>query len=715
MKIDRFLADTPQQMLYAMRLGKTVFVTRGRQEKRARHILHLVRDGEVDTYFGSPYIWMKMRELAGANADRLPPSLRNVLLGGAPVTADFLSALRGWLHDDTQLLMLYGLTETGVVCTARSEDKLNWKGQGDLVGIPLDGIDIDIVDPDKNAIGEVVVHSPSLYAGYLGEKQRSPEEGLHTGDLGRLMKMNDRPMLVLAGRAKDMIIRRGVNIYPGVLEPVIRSFRDEHGPLMQQCALVGLWNEARQDEDVVLCVERGSGRPSLQVGELHRRVSIEVGPDGAPDHILMVDIIPVTGRQNKIDRNTLRTLAISGMMIGNKVSRIDKTDWRWLPAAQVPFGYRAFFKKSRILLKKEQAPFRVLTQTAFRLVFHAINQVSWFCDELIRFRWRQTQLQGPLFILGHQRSGTTFLHRLLTNDKVNFRALKLHEMLFPAITFQSMLGNLVTMDGLLGGICRGGFNRLQTRLFGSLDDIHRIRFDEIEEDEFALWTIYASAMCVNDAPSTAVVPELDELRHFHEWPRQRQVEALGWYRACLLKKVYRTSIDLAHNIPWVVSKNPAFTKLITFLRCVFPAARFVYLVRDPVETISSRLSLVREIWRRRCPGFQQLTAEQVEVILQDSIYTYLAAERDLRLIPADQWLIVTYSELINNPREITERIYDHLDLPNPKCFNLQVPDNTVTKRKKSSTSHTYRLDEFGLDESRVRQALSVVFDRYEFR
>src|SRR5262249_25557321 len=43
LQAERFLADTPQQVLYALRLGKSVYVTRGRRDRRARDVLRLVR------------------------------------------------------------------------------------------------------------------------------------------------------------------------------------------------------------------------------------------------------------------------------------------------------------------------------------------------------------------------------------------------------------------------------------------------------------------------------------------------------------------------------------------------------------------------------------------------------------------------------------------------------------------------------------------------
>jgi acyl-CoA synthetase (AMP-forming)/AMP-acid ligase II len=305
----QILADSPQQVLYALRFGRSVHVTRGRQYRRARHTLQLIRTGAVDTYFGAPSIWMRMMDLVGNGAAPLPATLRTVLLGGAPVTRDFLKRLQGWLHPTTHVQILYGLTEAGVVCTISSADKLAWNGAGDLVGYPVPGVDLEISAQASEEIGEVVVHSPSLFTGYLGERERGQGNGLMTGDLGRLIEVSGKCALELAGRSKDMVIRRGVNIYPATVEPVLRELRDGLGPLFQDCALVGVWNESRQDEDLVLCIEPRPSPPSPSNNELLNRVAAAAGPDATPDHILVVQAMPVIGRQHKIDRVALRRRA----------------------------------------------------------------------------------------------------------------------------------------------------------------------------------------------------------------------------------------------------------------------------------------------------------------------------------------------------------------------------------------------------------------------
>lgn len=161
--VANFLADTPQQILYAIRLEKTAYVTKGKTKKRARSVFELVTSGNIDSYFGSPYVWVEMMKCFQNQITCLPVSLKLILLGSAPVTPEFLSNLKKWLHPNTQIITIYGLTEVGPVCTATAEEKISWfRKEGDFLGTPLPGIRIEI-DRTKDDTGEILVRSPSLY------------------------------------------------------------------------------------------------------------------------------------------------------------------------------------------------------------------------------------------------------------------------------------------------------------------------------------------------------------------------------------------------------------------------------------------------------------------------------------------------------------------------------------------------------------------------
>lgn len=386
-------------------------------------------------------------------------------------------------------------------------------------------------------------------------------------------------------------------------------------------------------------------------------------------------------------------------------------DWNRLPGLVIPFNWRAFWQKHRTLYRDLSDLGGITSSIASRFGLHVFGQIGWTLDAVFDAGWQKTKMAPPVFILGHQRSGTTLLHRLLSGDKTHARSLLLHEMVLPSITTQRTIAAIGRVDRkLANGWLAKRFQAFQERIFGPLDYMHRLRLDEIEEDEFVLWTIYASTMVINDAPLNTVHKDLEELRDFHKWPVERQIDAFGWYRACLLKKVYRAPSPDEH-LPWIVSKNPHFSQKIPELMRVFPDARLIYIVRNPLETIASRLDLIRGIWRHRFPEFKDMTKEQAEAIVKDSLRTYLNAERDFYDVPESQRMIVVYDDLLQRIPETVYAIYEKFGLPGPDA-NLEAMLEEIRQRPRHVSQHHYDLEEFGIDPAELREKLAPVFQNH---
>ncbi|WPB74748.1 AMP-binding protein [Archangium violaceum] len=154
----------------------------------------------------------------------------------------------------------YGLTEASPVLTV-SETNVN-KRQPGTVGKALPGVELKILEPDNEGIGEVLARGPSVMAGYFGDKEATDavlKEGwLYTGDLGRL---DAEGRLYLVGRKKDVIIdANGKNVYPDELEEV-------YGPHshIKELSIVGLPDEAGGEKVACLCVPDYKERPREEV------------------------------------------------------------------------------------------------------------------------------------------------------------------------------------------------------------------------------------------------------------------------------------------------------------------------------------------------------------------------------------------------------------------------------------------------------------------
>ena len=144
--------------------------------------------------------------------------LRALFVGGAftePATLQFFYDL------GIPVANGYGLTEAGTAVTLNDFNPF----RPDTVGRPLPGMEVRIVDPSDEGIGEVAVRSKTVMSHYLDDPEMTAEtivDGwLMTGDLGR---MDATGHLQLFGRKKNMIVTAGgKNIYPEDIETVFEG------------------------------------------------------------------------------------------------------------------------------------------------------------------------------------------------------------------------------------------------------------------------------------------------------------------------------------------------------------------------------------------------------------------------------------------------------------------------------------------------------------
>ena len=216
----------------------------------------------------------------------LPGSLRQVLLGAAPVLPPLLRRARAVLPG-VEFLAVYGMTEILPVAVATAEEKLAHPGPGDLVGAPLPGVRARVDDE-----GRLVVGGANL-GHYLGEPRRTEHT---TGDLAHI---DDDGAIVLHGRATDMIIRGRTNIYPGLHEPAITEL-----PGVAQALLVGV-PDAIGDDRVVLALVAAPGTPPGLDRRVRAALPALIDAAALPDEVVLVDAVPVAGRTRKPDRAAL--------------------------------------------------------------------------------------------------------------------------------------------------------------------------------------------------------------------------------------------------------------------------------------------------------------------------------------------------------------------------------------------------------------------------
>lgn len=185
--------------------------------------------------------------------------LRALFVGGAftePATLQFFYDL------GVPVANGYGLTEAGTAITLNDFKPF----RADTVGKPLPGMEVRIIHPDTDGIGEVIVKSKTVMSQYLDDPDLTAATivngWLHTGDLGRLDNMGH---LQLFGRKKNMIVTGGgKNIYP---EDIENNF--EGLPVKEFCVFAAnfVWPIRKMTGEQLIIVLRLDG-PSELTNEL---------------------------------------------------------------------------------------------------------------------------------------------------------------------------------------------------------------------------------------------------------------------------------------------------------------------------------------------------------------------------------------------------------------------------------------------------------------
>ena len=231
---------------------------------------------------------------------------RNVRLfvsGSAPLLPETFAAFRE--RTGRTILERYGMTETGMI-TSNPLDGVRASG---TVGRPLPGISVRIVDDTgepcpTGVVGSVQVRGPNVFAGYwrLPEKTRDEftvDGWFRTGDVGEWVADGEaKDYLRLVGRAKDMIISGGLNVYPKEIEERIDAF-----PGVVESAVIGV-PDADFGEAVTAVVVTKPGE-TLDEARILAALRNEIAAYKVPKRMHVVDELP-RNAMGKVQKNVLR-------------------------------------------------------------------------------------------------------------------------------------------------------------------------------------------------------------------------------------------------------------------------------------------------------------------------------------------------------------------------------------------------------------------------
>ena len=227
--------------------------------------------------------------------------MRLFISGSAPLLAD---THRQWQErTGHSILERYGMSETGMNTSNPYDGE---RGPGS-VGPPLPGVELRIADAATGApvaaggTGVIEVRGPNVFAGYWRQPEKTraefrPDGFFVTGDVGRI---DERGYLWIVGRAKDLIISGGYNVYPKEVEEALDAIAG-----VEESAVVGL-PHADFGEGVTAVVVAPRRPPALDEAAVLAALRARLAAYKIPKRVLFVDELP-RNAMGKVQKGELR-------------------------------------------------------------------------------------------------------------------------------------------------------------------------------------------------------------------------------------------------------------------------------------------------------------------------------------------------------------------------------------------------------------------------
>jgi len=226
-------------------------------------------------------------------------SMRLFVSGSAPLLAETFATF----EDKTahRILERYGMTETGMI----TSNPLDGERQPATVGYPLPGVQVRVADEDGKVlaaeeIGVLEVTGPNVFSGYWQMPEKTASEFRKDGWFitGDVAKMSADGRVSIVGRAKDMIISGGYNVYPKEIETVIDELNG-----VKESAVIGLSHpDFGEAVAAVIVAENGV---SVSEEQVQNGIKDALARFKHPKRVFIVDELP-RNTMGKVQKNVLR-------------------------------------------------------------------------------------------------------------------------------------------------------------------------------------------------------------------------------------------------------------------------------------------------------------------------------------------------------------------------------------------------------------------------
>ncbi len=370
------------------------------------------------------------------------------------------------------------------------------------------------------------------------------------------------------------------------------------------------------------------------------------------------------------------------------VLSIDKNDY--LNVTEQPLSGSSFINWIRILVRNRfRIDFQFLPRamyvtlmTLFLSIFRFIEHHKF--DNIIQ----KVKVKEPIFIIGHFRSGTTFLHYLLGQDpKIGYVS-----------TFETMTpGMIIAHEELFRNLVK---NHLPAKR--PMDDLE-MHANLPYEEEYAIANTSPYSFYHGWYFPKRLMHYFNKYVLFNNCSKNDIDKWKNTYDYFLKKITYK------NNGNHILLKSPVNTARVKYLLEMYPNARFIHIHRNPYHVYKSTWKLYQKI----IPifSFQHIDSETLDQYILES-YKNIFSQflNDKHLIPKENLIEFGYDEFIVNPIETVKKAYQHLRLTS---FDEAKPffENYVEKHKDYKAS-TYTFDK--KEKQKIFSYWKEMFESYNY-
>jgi hypothetical protein len=314
------------------------------------------------------------------------------------------------------------------------------------------------------------------------------------------------------------------------------------------------------------------------------------------------------------------------------------------------------------------------------------------------------QVKAPVFIVGHARSGTTLMHRLMAADGERFSYFYYWETFFPALTQRAIIRGIGWMDRtLFHQAIQKRLEAWDEKTFGPTRHIHNQGLWIPEEDQFVMKAAFVTQQWALDLP---LMDKID-IFHIEKLTEKRKQRWMRFYKECVKRQLLFNGGTKTH-----LSKNPLMSGWVNAILETFPDAQIVVMVRDPIQCIPSTLRLVEINWKGKKWRKDQYASAQ-QALTQISFDSFKLPAQVLAQRPETPHFFVDYRELVSSPKQIVESIYSALEISMSE-EHTDFLTKQEEKEKKHSSHYRYNIDDYAVTPAEIETELEEFYQQYHW-